>query len=573
MHAHRTLAFFGKTLLAIAALELAVVDIRAATQVWDAGGTGTFGDSTKYNAGAGPAPVAGDTVTSDGTGSVINFGVGDTITLTGLDLNFTSGATVMNHGGGDLTVGVFRFGGAGSSRNPTYNFSSGTLNVTTAWSFGNGSNTNFNLSGGTVNLTPSGNFAMGNANDAKNFLNISSGTFNVTTTGTGAVRIGNGGNNTSEGTIQMTGGVFNASTGLMRVGASGSGNTGNFNMSGNSVFNLTATGNMYLANNGANGNLNLSDSAQVNGTGYFLVVGQFGTGTGTLTMSGNSMLTFDRLVVGGENDPAAVNGIINLNGGTIVAGEIRRGSSNLATTSTSMVFRGNGGTVRASTHAGNANYFNGLFVDLQAGGLNFDTNGNDVTITNSMSGVGGLTKTGAGTLTLSGVSTYTGITGVQAGTMRLGVSNAINVASNVRLSGGRLGFSTGNFSQGTTVAVGLGTLDLDATSILDFGDGDQLLHFANSSGEAWTGTLDVYNWDGTLDNLYFGTDNTGLTVGQLAQINFYSGDGTGFLGLGAWAGADGEVMVVIPEPSTYALLFAGLFVVIIARRKRLSVSV
>jgi fibronectin-binding autotransporter adhesin len=560
MHTHRPLAFFGKILLTMAAFGLAIMDIQAATQIWDAGGTGDFNDSTKYNAGAGPAPSTGDDVTSDGTGSVITFDLGDTITLNTLQLNVTTGATVFNQTGGDLTLTSLTMGGGGGSRNPTYNFSGGTLNVTTTFGWGAGTNVNFNMTNGTVNM--GAGIAIASASGAVGTINISAGTFNHTNA-VAQLRVGTTTGGT--GNIVMTGGVFNTATSQMRIGAAG---TGNVTLSGNAIMNLTTAGTTYLGNNSANGNLTLSGSSQYNAPDHVISVGQFGTGTGTLTMSGTSTLSASRLVLGGDNAASANNGIINLNGGTITTGTIRRGASSLVSSATSLVLRGNGGTIRAVTHTGNPDFLQGLFVDLQAGGLTLDSNGVDITVTNSMSGVGGLTKTGAGTLTLSGVSTYTGVTGIQAGTVRLGVNDAINVASNVRLSGGRLGFSTGNFSQGTTVAVGLGTLDLDATSILDFGNGDQLLHFANSSGEAWTGTLDVYNWDGALDNLYFGTNNTGLTVGQLAQINFYSGDGTGFLGLGAWAGADGEVMVVIPEPSTYALLFSGLFVLIIARRKR-----
>jgi fibronectin-binding autotransporter adhesin len=517
MHPRRTLPLLGKTLLAFAALELMTLDLHAATQVWDAGGTGAFSDSTKYNAGAGPAPVAGDDVTSDGTGSVINFGLGDTITLNTLNLNMTSGASVFNQTDGALSLTTLGFGGAGGSRNPTYNLSGGTLNISNAFTWGNGTNARFLQSGGTVNYSGA-SYNMGITGGARGFVTLTNGA------------------------------VFNAnSVAQLNIGNSGPGN--------------------------GQGTISLSNTSQFNATSGVLSLGQQGAATGTnsfgvLTMADTSTVNVSEVVLGGNNATFSVFGVVNLNGGTLSTGSIRRGFSSIPSSSTAQVLHANGGTVRAVTHANNANFFNGIFVDVQAGGLTVDTNGNAVTITNSMSGVGGLTKTGAGTLTLSGVSTYTGVTGIQAGTVRLGVNDAINVASNVRLSGGRLGFSTGNFSQGTTVAVGLGTLDLDATSILDFGDGNQLLHFANSSAEAWAGTLEVYNWDGALDNLYFSTDNNGLTVGQLAQINFYSGDGTGFLGVGAWAGADGEVMVVIPEPSTYALLIVGLLFFWLQRRKR-----
>ena len=55
-----------------------------------------------------------------------------------------------------------------------------------------------------------------------------------------------------------------------------------------------------------------------------------------------------------------------------------------------------------------------------AGGGTFDTNGNTSTISQGIQGAGGLTKAGAGTLTLSGPNTYTGATTVAAGTLAAG---------------------------------------------------------------------------------------------------------------------------------------------------------
>ena len=54
----------------------------------------------------------------------------------------------------------------------------------------------------------------------------------------------------------------------------------------------------------------------------------------------------------------------------------------------------------------------------------FNTNGNNVTLSNALavggSATGALTKTGAGTLTLSGANTYTGTTTVSGGTLEVG---------------------------------------------------------------------------------------------------------------------------------------------------------
>src|SRR4030095_12284626 len=110
-------------------------------------------------------------------------------------------------------------------------------------------------------------------------------------------------------------------------------------------------------------------------------------------------------------------GIVNLNGGTTSLIGMSKGAG-------TGTVNANGGKIRAL--AGSANFFNGFTepggdnsVNLLAGGLNFDTNGFAVTVNNPLSGVGGLTKSGNGTLTISGANNYTGATLVSAGVLSL----------------------------------------------------------------------------------------------------------------------------------------------------------
>jgi hypothetical protein len=68
-------------------------------------------------------------------------------------------------------------------------------------------------------------------------------------------------------------------------------------------------------------------------------------------------------------------------------------------------------------------------------------------------------------------------------------------------------------------------------------------------------TLSIYNWDGLPagngnDQLIFGINNNALTASQLAQVNFFSGSGTGFLGT-ATILSDGE-LVPIPSPAPFS---------------------
>ncbi len=70
--------------------------------------------------------------------------------------------------------------------------------------------------------------------------------------------------------------------------------------------------------------------------------------------------------------------------------------------------------------------------DLQAG-----------SVSAILGGSVGVNKTTAGTVTLSGANTYTGLTDVQAGTLALGANNVFANASTIKVSGGTL--SLGGF--------------------------------------------------------------------------------------------------------------------------------
>ena len=62
-------------------------------------------------------------------------------------------------------------------------------------------------------------------------------------------------------------------------------------------------------------------------------------------------------------------------------------------------------------------------MEIKSGNAIIDTQTNNVTISTDISGAGGLTKKGAGVLTLAGVNAYGGSTTVEAGTLRFVTAN------------------------------------------------------------------------------------------------------------------------------------------------------
>ena len=268
-------------------------------------------------------------------------------------------------------------------------------------------------------------------------------------------------------------------------------------------------------------------------------------------------------------------------------------------------------------------------------------------------GAGSLTKIGAGTLALSAANNYSGGTTVSAGTLSLSANHADGTGvlvvgtagtGGAEFSGGTVDLNTNTTTQGSAAGAGNVTLSNGGTlfngagvtaapsghpgvvvtgtangsgglnngiaptndtqafgtltvsggnTFIDFGAGNTggIFKFANSSGAAWTGTLNVYDWAGNfptslgtrngngtytggtggggLDELFFGSDSTGLTAVQLGDIQFFSGQGTGALGPAAIL-SNGEVSPA-PEPSqvgTLGLMAAGLGGVLLRARKR-----
>ncbi len=229
-----------------------------------------------------------------------------------------------------------------------------------------------------------------------------------------------------------------------------------------------------------------------------------GTAVGTLTISGatvalasyagNSLQLADASVTGGT-----ASGLLHLTGGSLtLAGDIIRGA---ATGTSNASVKLSGGTLNMGGNDMGA---------AAAGAVTFTAESGILQNVASINGTGGLTKTTAGTLMISGTNNYGGSTTIREGTLSLGASNAIP-NNPVVIDTATLNAAT--FSDT------FGTLGITGSAVINLGAGASL-SFADSSAIDWSsGTLTLTGSFVSGSSLRFGTTNHGLSASQLAKIS------------------------------------------------------
>jgi len=449
----------------------------SASSIVVAAGASNLGNATS-------AVVLGD---GSNQGTLSYTGASDTFTR-GLSLGAGGGALFVTQSGSTLTLqtgnitgsGTFTVGGAG--------------NITIASQLATGAGAVVKQDAGALTFTSSGNsFGAMTLRAGTTTLSGSAIVSSTTPSSSGAtLGIGTTANDNATLVIKDNAtlntnivqlGIAASSTGtiLMQGGTLSTTNNGNGNGiyfriggSGNGTF--TQTGGLVSLdsqlptvgrNAGSNGLLSISSGTfRLTGPGStvsgFLAVGY--SGTGTLTVSGNGVMEtgtsgFGALLI---VNTGSGSGVVNLDGGTIRARQVWT----TGTVGSSSTFNFNGGTLVAL--APNATYMQGLSTaSVKAGGAIINTNGNDITIAQALldgGGGGGLTKNGAGTLTLTGANTYTGATVVNSGSLVANGSLAGGVSVGL---GGVLGGSgsVGAISGSGLVGPGNSPGILTATSV------------------------------------------------------------------------------------------------------------
>jgi autotransporter-associated beta strand protein len=211
-----------------------------------------------------------------------------------------------------------------------------------------------------------------------------------------------------------------------------------------------------------------------------------GWGTVLRTDVAGALCPSGTLEMGGRSSPSgsSLDGTVNLNGFSQTVGGLLTAAGSMGTNAQNRIITSAAAATLTVNQSASSTY--------------------DGRLTGALS----LTKTGTGTLTLSGTNnTFTGALTVNAGTLKLAANNALSSNGSVALAGGTL-----DVSSCTNAAV---SLSLSADSTLALGSSGQVAFTAQTAG-AWNGQLTL---TGTLGptSLRF---QPALTADQLARIRY-----------------------------------------------------
>jgi autotransporter-associated beta strand protein len=336
-------------------------------------------------------------------------------------------------------------------------------------------------------------------------------------------------------TIQFWDGTDNSGDGVVQ-GGSGSWTNSFPNWTDAAATNNSGWAGAFGVFQGAAGVVTVDDAILLSGAQFMTDGYEIATGTGTLTT--NTALTNIRvdpgltatistgitgsggllkndagtLILSGANNYA---GATNIQGGIVVA--LNGGA--LPATSNVSVASGAALDIRADQTVGGLNGAGNVLLgaNLTTGGLNAGDS-----FSGAASGVGGLTKTGTGTLTLGGANAYLGGTQVNAGTLQLdgSVAGTVNVASGATLSGSGSAVGIVTIADGAHLAAGgagagtftAGGLVLSSGSVLDMGLG--------APNVAGVSDRIQVNGDLTLDGTLNVTDLGGFGVGVYRLVDY-----------------------------------------------------
>ena len=527
----------GASPLTIANLSTAWVNISANNvAIGSLTGGGALGGNLLTTGGI--LTIGGDNTSTSFAGRIISMGA---LTKAGTGMQTLTGnnsvsANTFVNGGGGLTVngagsalvigGQFTLGSTAAAGNSMVISGGATMSVGGSfWTGGGAGNPNNGQTGNTLTVTGAGST-----------LTLST-TYDIADRGTNNFNI-------------LSGGVVNSPFAYYSYFAEADNNSILVDGAG-SVYNFAG---MDMANSaGATGNaVTVSNAGVVNTTGSVVIAGNSGSNNNSVTVTGASAAwNFTSATAGSRNLTISNNAGATGNSFSLNSGGALTNANTLTVDGTSSALNiGNGtststvsaATVTLSTASARLNVNSGRLTALAAGamvsgsgeivlnGAGFFSTAFASTITSGkISGVGSLTKEGAGKLTLTNTAsnTYAGDTIITNGTLQVG-TGAVTIIPN--------GVGVGNvvMNGGATVA---GVLDINDFNIAInglSGTAGTVLGQVVNNGSAALRTLTVGNNDvtaafaGLIKNNTTGTGTVALTkvgtgVQTLSGANTYSG--------------------------------------------------
>jgi autotransporter-associated beta strand protein len=428
-------------------------------------------------------------------------------------------------------------------------------------------------------------------------LNVSGNvtyTGSVTKTGAGALTIG--GNNTGAGGFVLAVGTVNLNS-ATAIG------TGNFAIESGTTFTNGTAGALTLSTN---------NTQTWNGSYTFGGTQDLNLGTGAVTMGNNLTATTstNTLTVGGAIDDGAstyaltkagagtlilngangYDGLTNLTGGTLTLAGNNAGAAGgvtMAATTTlninnaaalgSGTFTINGGTINNTSGAAitsstnNAQNWNSSYTFTGAQSLNLGTgavalsvtptvtvSANTLTVGGAITGGFGITKAGAGTLVLSGLSTtaasnYIGTTTLDGGTTTLGADASLTGGLTIGATNTSTNTSTLNLGAASATFAGamLVQTNTATANTISIGAGKALTNNANVTiGTGGTGTATRLNVSGSGAWNVSGTGLTFRLGGSSSAAQSAILDMTGLATFNANLGSTGALRVGSSETAT-----------------------
>jgi len=395
----------------------------------------------------------------------------------------------------------------------------------TLWSAVASWDTNVNGSGGNPTAVPGSsdiaNFSINTINTAQTV------SLNATQSALGLVFLGT---NTAATTLQSSTTTTRAltlgSSGITVDSLAGAVTIG----SATNAVSITLAAAQSWTNNSAN---LLTETNAITNGGFLLTI----AGTGNTTING---------VLGGSGGLTKIDfGTLTLTatntftGPLIVAeGTLSVDSITNAILSASTVTLGSAGTIGTLNYTGSGSAVARTFILATGGGGVFDVNlGVTLPISGVISGYGSLTKSGLGTLNLSGANTYYGTTLISAGTLTLGNNLALQNSVLDPSGAGTLAFSSGINTPtlgGLTGAANL-TLASNVTGLTVNATSGTTNTYSGNLGSATAGM--TLNMSGSGTQILSGTNTftgaTTLTSGTLsvgASVNLGNANSLVFSG-------------------------------------------